>query len=164
MSWTNEGDERATSEGTRPSVPRIVSLSPDGKTGKSVEAVLRRRIDDLAQAIRDRDIDRLMSFYSRDVTVFDVRPPLDLRGVGVYRLNFERMFGMFEGPLSFELENLRVVSGEPAAFCHYLGPVAGTRPGGRRTSGYWVRGTTCFERRDGEWLITHEHISMPVTI
>jgi ketosteroid isomerase-like protein len=30
-----------------------------------------------------------------------------------------------------------------------------------RTSGYWARGTTCFERREGEWLVTHEHISMP---
>jgi len=52
------------------------------------------------------------------------------------------------------------VPGESSAFCHYLALVTGTRPDARR-SGYWVRGTTCFERRDGEWLVTHEHISMP---
>ena len=38
--------------------------------------------------------------------------------------------------------------------------VTGTRDSNHKT-GYWVRGTTCFERRDGEWLVTHEHISMP---
>ncbi len=60
----------------------------------------------------------------------------------------------------FEFKDLRIAPGEGAAFCHYLALVSGARPGGR-TSGYWVRGTTCFEQRDGQWLVTHEHISMP---
>ena len=165
MNRITEREERAASDGARPSAePRILSMSPDGKTGTSVEAVLRHRIDELTQAIREKDIDHLMSFYARDVEIFDVRPPLDVHGADGYRRNFERFFAMFEGPLGFEVKNLRVVAGEPAAFCHYLGLVSGTRPDGHRTSGYWVRGTTCFERRDGEWLVTHEHVSMPVTI
>ena len=139
---------------------RIVRMSPDGKTGASITAVLRRRIEGLAQAIRDRNLDRLMSFYASDVTVFDVRPPLNVRGADAYRQNFERWFASFEGPLGFEIKNLRIVPGNGTAFCHYLGLVSGARPGGR-ASGYWVRGTTCFERRDDEWLVTHEHISMP---
>ena len=53
--------------------------------------------------------------------------------------------------------------GEPTAFCHYLALIAGAHPGGR-ISGYWVRGTTGFERRGDEWLITHEHISQPAAI
>jgi len=140
----------------------ILRMSPDGKTGVSITAVLRRRIDELAQAIRDKNLDRLMSFYAPDVTVFDVRPPLEVRGADAYRKNFEQWFASFEGPLDFELINLRVVPGDVAAFCHYMSLVSGARPGGR-TSGYWVRGTTCFERRDNEWLVTHEHISMPAT-
>ena len=104
-----------------------------------------RRVDELAQAIRDKNIDHLMTFYSPDVAVFDVRPPLDTRGTGEYRKNFERWFASFEGPLGFEFKDLRIAPGEGAAF----------------TSGYWVRGTTCFEQRDGRWLVTHEHISMP---
>ena len=94
------------------------------------------------------------------MVAFDVRPPLNTRGTGAYRKNFEQWFASFEGPLGFELHDLRVVPGEGAAFCHYLALVSGARPGGR-SSGYWVRGTTCFERLDGEWLVTHEHISMP---
>lgn len=142
---------------------RILRMSPDGKTGTSVKAVLRRRIEELAQAIRDKNLDHLMSFYARDVTVFDVRPPLNVRGADAYRQNFEQWFASFEGPLVFEIKNLRIVPGEVTAFCHYLALVTGARPGGR-ISGYWVRGTTCFERRDNEWLVTHEHISMPASM
>ena len=139
---------------------RILRMTPDGSTGAPIEAVLRRRIDELGQAIRDKNLEQLLAFYSSDVVAFDVRPPLEARGAVVYRQNFEQWFGSFDGPLGFEVHNLRIVPGENAAFCHYLAMVSGARPGGR-SSGYWVRGTTCFERRDGKWLVTHEHISMP---
>jgi ketosteroid isomerase-like protein len=165
MNRITEREDRAARDAAAESAgARILRMTPDGKTGTSMEVVLRNRIDALAQAIRDRNVDHLMTFYARDVEVFDVRPPLDVHGSDAYRQNFERFFGMFQGSLNFELNNLRVVPGEPAAFCHYLGLVSGTRPNGHQTSGYWVRGTTCFERRDGEWIVTHEHISMPVTI
>ena len=140
---------------------RILRMSPDGLTASSIDAVLRRRIEDLAQAIRDKNIDHVMTFYAADVVVFDVQPPLDARGADAYRKNFERWFASFEGPLGVEFIELRITPGEGAAFAHYLSLVTGTRPGGDRKSGYWVRGTTCFERRDGQWLVTHEHISMP---
>jgi ketosteroid isomerase-like protein len=139
---------------------RILSMSPDGQAGAPAEAIVRRRVDEIAEAIRAKDVDRLMLLYASDVMVFDVRPPLATRGAGAYRQNFERWFASFQGPLGFELHDLRIVAGEGAAFCHYLALVMGARAGGR-TSGYWVRGTSCFERRDGEWLVTHEHISMP---
>jgi ketosteroid isomerase-like protein len=139
---------------------RILSMTPERAASASIDSILHQRIDDLAQAIRDRDIDRLISFYASDVVVFDVRPPLDVRGAAAYRHNFERWFASFEGRLDFDLHELRIAPGEFTAFCHYLALVVGQKAGGR-TSGYWVRGTTGFERRDGDWLITHEHISMP---
>jgi ketosteroid isomerase-like protein len=126
----------------------------------SIEEVLRKRIDELAQAIRDKDVDLLMTFYAPDVVAFDLVPPLHARGAHRYRENFERWFASFEGPLGFEHKDLRVAPGEGAAFCHYLALITGARAGGRK-SGYWVRGTTCFEQLDGQWLVTHEHISMP---
>jgi ketosteroid isomerase-like protein len=150
--------EQTPGEGPRAD-QRILRMTPDGKTASSIEATLRMRIEEIAQAIRDKDIARLMAFYAHDVVVFDVRPPLDTRGADAYRQNFERWFASFEGPLSFEVKNLRVATGEARAFCHYLGLVVGSKPG--RVTGYWIRGTTCFERRDGNWLVTHEHISMP---
>jgi ketosteroid isomerase-like protein len=159
MNPTSESEERAATA-RDPFEQRILSMSPDGPSGTPVEAVLRARIGEIAQAIRARDLDRLMSFYDLDVEVFDVRASLNLLGAGAYRNNFEAWFDSFDGPIAYEIHSLRVVPGDRAAFCHYLGLVTGARPGGR-SSGYWVRGTTCFERRDGEWLVTHEHISLP---
>jgi ketosteroid isomerase-like protein len=158
MNELNEHGQPAAGEGARAD-QRILRMTPDGKTASSIESVLRQRVDGLAQAIRDKDVGRLMSFYAPDVVVFDARPPLYIRGTGAYRQNFERWFDSFEGLLSFELKDLRVAPGESTAFCHYLALIVGAKPG--RKTGYWVRGTTCFERRDGEWLVTHEHISMP---
>ena len=140
---------------------RILSMTPDGQPAASGTSVVRRRIQALAQAICDKNLDQLMTFYAADVEVFDARASLHTPGAAAYRSNFEEWFDSFEGPLGFELHNLRIVPAEGAAFCHYLALVTGARPGGRR-SGYWVRGTTCFERRDTEWLVTHEHISVPV--
>jgi ketosteroid isomerase-like protein len=164
MNRISEREKRATAEGAHDlSDQRILSMRADGLTGSSVQTVLRKRIDELAQAIRDKDLERLLDFYAPDVVAFDLRPPLDVRGAGAYRTNFERWFASFEGPLGFELHNLKIVPGDGAAFCHYLGLVTGKRPDDR-VSGYWVRGTTCFERRDGQWLVTHEHISIPGTM
>jgi ketosteroid isomerase-like protein len=150
-----------TGAGARsPADQRILSMSPDGLTSVPVEKVLRGRIEGIAQAIRDKDLDRLMTFYDLDVEVFDVRASLNLLGAGAYRNNFEHWFESFEGPIGYEIHSLRVVAPHPPGGGHYSGRGKGARPGGRR-SGYWVRGTTCFERRDGEWLVTHEHISLP---
>jgi ketosteroid isomerase-like protein len=162
MNRISDREDRVAAERSRAeSEQRIVSATPDGGTGGSIEDGLRRRIDGIAQAIRDKNLDQLMTFYARDVEVFDLRASLHVPGASAYRNNLEQWFDSFEGPLGFELHNLRIRSSETTAFCHYLGLVTGARPG-RRTSGYWVRGTTCFERRDGEWLVTHEHISMPM--
>ena len=161
MTRPTERETRAAADLARlPPDQRILSMTPDGQTGDSIKSVVRRRIEGLAQAIRDKNLDELMTFYSRDVEVFDVRFSLNVLGAAAYRNNFEEWFDSFEGPIGFEQHNLRIKVDEGVAFCHYLALVTGGRPGGR-TSGYWVRGTTCFERRDGEWLVTHEHISTP---
>ena len=165
MSPTTDLENRAaTSDRPRdPSEQRILSMTPGGYPGDSIKSILRRRLEAMAQAIRDKDLGQLMTFYDRDVEVFDLRASLNLVGAGGYRNNLEDWFASFDGPLGFELHSLRIAPGEPTAFCHYLALITGARPDGR-ISGYWVRGTTGFERRDGEWLVTHEHISQPAAM
>lgn len=161
MNRITQREERAAADSAREqSEVRILRMTPDGKTASSIEAVLHQRLEGIAQSIREKDADQLVTFYAPDVVAFDVQPPLDTRGVAEYRKNFERWFASFEGPISFELKNLRVVPGEFTAFSHYLALVVGAIADGQKI-GYWVRGTTCFERRDGQWLVSHEHISMP---
>jgi len=133
---------------------------PDGSAN---DAAVRHRVETLAQAIREKNLDALMAHYAPDVIVFDVMPPLNVRGAEAYRKNFERWFSSMHGPINYEMQGLRISQSESHAFCHCLSHVTGTRKGGEQAD-YWVRVTNCFQQVNGQWLIAHEHISMPATM
>jgi hypothetical protein len=46
------------------------------------------------------------------------------------------------------------------AFSRSLDHLTGTRTDGEKTD-VWVRATVCFRKIDGQWKVTHEHISVP---
>ncbi len=53
-----------------------------------------------------------------------------------------------------------LASGDVAA-AHMLIRTSGTLKNGREV-GYWVRATDSLQRSNERWLITHEHISLPI--
>src|SRR5687767_8732795 len=107
-------------------------------------ASVRARIESLAQAIRDKDVDALMAHYAPDVIVYDVRPPLEVQGADAYRKNFERWFGAMIGPIEYEMNDVRISMSETHAFCHCLSRIKGTWKSGEKAD-YWVRLTTCLQ-------------------
>jgi ketosteroid isomerase-like protein len=123
------------------------------------EAPIRDRVESLAQAIRDKDIDALMTHYAPDIVAYDVMPPA-ANGLADYRKNFERWFGSMLGPIDYEMKDLRVSMSESHAFSHCVSHVRGVRRDGEKAD-YWVRVTSCFQIANGQWLIGHEHVSMP---
>ena len=128
-------------------------------TSECVEEV-REYLEDLARAIRNKNVDDVMSHYAPDVYVYDVMPPLSVRGADEYRKNFERWFGSMQGPIDYQVSDLHISMSEHHAFCFCLGHVQGTRAGGEKVD-YWVRVTSCLQKANGEWLVGHEHVSMP---
>jgi ketosteroid isomerase-like protein len=122
----------------------------------SVHAVLDTRVE----ACRTKDIDRLMSLYAPDCVYFDVVPPLQFTGSDAVRRNFLRWFAEYDGPIGLETSNLDVVVSGEVAFAHMLHLDSGNRNG--EYSGVWLRSTVCLQRIDSQWLITHEHISLPI--
>ena len=124
-----------------------------------VEVLLNRR----AEACREKNIDRLMSLYSPDILYFDVVPPLQgFRGLDAVRRNFLRWFDEYEGKIGLETRDQRITVEGDVAFAHMLhidkGNVHFAKAG---LTEAWVRSTVCCRRTNGEWLITHEHISWP---
>ena len=118
------------------------------------DAPIRERLDAWAAALRDKDIDALLVHYAPDVVVFDLMP-LQIEGIDAYRKNFEAWFESVEGPIDYEMSDLRIRMREDVALCHYLGRVGSTR------GEYRVRVTASLQKKGGRWLITHEHISLP---
>ena len=56
MNPTNEGEEPGAVDRTlKPGEQRILSMRPHGQTGSSIELILRKRIAEFVQAIRDKD-------------------------------------------------------------------------------------------------------------
>lgn len=129
----------------------------------SDEAQIRNLIDQWTKALRAKDLDGLMSHYTRDIVVFDLAPPLQYKGAAAYRKNWEDWFPSFQGPVGFEIRDLSVTTGSDVAFCRSLNRITGTRTSGESTD-VWVRATVGFRKIGGNWMITHEHFSVPINM
>jgi ketosteroid isomerase-like protein len=127
----------------------------------ATEAEISGLLEAQAEAIRSKDIDRLMSLYSADVTYFDVVPPLRFAGAAALRERFTRWFEGFEGAIGMDTRDVAISVVGDIAFAHFLSKTSGKLTNGRQV-GSWVRATSCCVRRNGGWVITHEHISLPV--
>jgi ketosteroid isomerase-like protein len=120
-------------------------------------------LDSRSEAIWIKDIDRLMSFYSPDIVYFDIVPPLQYVGSAALRGRFLHWFGGFDGPIGQEVRDLNLSASGDTTVAYMLIRASGTLKNGTEV-GRWVRATSCFQRTNQSWLITHEHVSVPVDL
>jgi ketosteroid isomerase-like protein len=125
------------------------------------EAQVRDRLESWTRALRAKDLDGLMSHYTEDILVFDIAPPLKYGGAPAYRKNWADWFPTFRGPVGYEIRDLSITTSSEVAFCHSFNRITGTRTNGEE-SDVWMRATVCFRKIAGQWMITHEHISVPM--
>ena len=125
------------------------------------EADIRRRMDKWAEAIRAMDLDGVTSRYASDIASFDMGPPLGHVGAHAKRKNWVEVFAMFRRPLDYEIRDLAITVGDDVAFGHSLNRISGMSKDGKRND-VWVRFTACFRKIDGNWLIEHDHVSVPI--
>lgn len=125
------------------------------------EAQIHRLFDDWQTAVHERDLDKLMSLYDRHIVSFDMIPPLQYNGIEAYRKNWQMGFNCMSGPMQFEMQDMHLTVGDEVAFGHALNHISGTDKDGQ-TFDNWVRWTTCLRKLNGRWLITHEHVSVPM--
>jgi ketosteroid isomerase-like protein len=124
------------------------------------EARLRALVEERVRAVRAKDIDALMSHHAPDVLMFDALNPLQYVGADAVRERAVQWFSWYQGGIGYEVRDLSITASETAAFCHYLYHVSGTMTNGREVQ-MWVRSTVCFRKIDGDWMVTHEHTSVP---
>jgi ketosteroid isomerase-like protein len=125
------------------------------------ELTVRDRLDALIAALRTKDLEALRQIYATDVVSFDVEPPLQHVGLDAKLNNWVRAFSLFE-ELDYEVRDLTLAAGDDVAFGHGFGRISGTLNNGTATNGMWVRVTFCFQKVDGQWLITHDQASVPL--
>lgn len=127
----------------------------------STQSEVRALFDSRSEAIRTKDIDRLMALYSPDIVYFDVVPPLRYAGSAALRDRFLHWFEGWASAIGMETRDLDILASGDVAAAHMLLRASGTRTNGREV-GYWVRTSNGCRRSDHGWLITHEHVSLPV--
>jgi uncharacterized protein (TIGR02246 family) len=129
----------------------------------STESEIRALLDLRSEAMRAKDLERLMSLYSPDVIYFDVVPPLQYVGSAALRARFSQWFDGFEGPIGQELHDVNIaVSGDTAVASMLIRSVVTPNKGLEVER--WLRTTDGCRRSNNTWLITHEHVSLPVDL
>ncbi|MBO0806826.1 MAG: nuclear transport factor 2 family protein [Actinobacteria bacterium] len=127
------------------------------------EANIKQQVDKIVEGIRAKDIEALKQLYTTDVVSFDVEPPLQHVGIAAKLKNWANAFTFFQD-VTYEVRDLTLTVGDDVAFGHCFGRLSGTLQNGTATSGMWVRGTFCFRKINGNWLIAHDQASVPLDI
>ena len=96
--------------------------------------------------------------WAKDALWFDI-PPFASRGVQPALKFFDKVFGSFESCKVDILETDTVVNGSMGIVCTIQRVHVVLKNGGTKV--LLVRETDCFEKRDNEWQLIHQHASVP---
>lgn len=134
----------------------FVTEDPDATSESEIRALL----DETVTACRAKDVTALLRNYAPDVTAFDLVDPLRYCGTQSVARRAEEWFASFDGPIDYRLNDLCISTTDDTACCHSLNEVKGITTDGQPLEMWW-HATVCCEKRDGQWLITHLHSSVP---
>ena len=126
------------------------------------EAAIRNLIEQWAQAVRTRNLDGILANHSQDILMFDVPPPLQSKGIEAYKQTWDLFFGWSRDSQTFDIQEMKITSGDDVAFVTALMRCAGTQANGDKSE-LDFRLTVGLRKIDDQWIITHEHHSIPAT-
>jgi uncharacterized protein (TIGR02246 family) len=146
-------------------IAMIMCLGPAVAQPTDDEAKIRALENQFAAAVNAKDVDAIMKAYVPDETllVFDVVPPRQYVGAKAYRKDWEDFLALFNGPPKFEITDLQITAADPLAYSHSIQHVTGTDTKGEPID-LTVRLTDVYRKINGNWVIAHEHVSVPVDL
>jgi ketosteroid isomerase-like protein len=146
-------------------IAMIMCLGPAVAQPTEDEAKIRALENQFAAAVTTKDLDAIMKVYVPDETllVFDVVPPRQYVGAKAYRKDWEDFLALFKGLPKFEITDLQITAVDPLGYSHSIQHVSGTDTKGQPID-LTVRLTDVYRKINGNWLIVHEHVSVPVDL
>lgn len=139
--------------------------APAPDTAAQDQAAIRALEDKFAAAFNAKDSAAIMGLYVNDesLVVFDVTGPRQYTGWPAYKKDWDDYFAESQGTVTFSLSDLEVTVGGNLAYSHSIQRVVSTNKKGRKTD-LTVRVTDVYKKVNGQWLICHEHVSVPVDL
>jgi uncharacterized protein (TIGR02246 family) len=126
------------------------------------EAVIRELVENWARAVRAKDLDGILANHSTEMLMFDVPPPVQSRGIEAYRKTWDLFFSWSDDPVVFYIKDIDITAGTDVAFVAALMRCAGTEKNGERIE-LEFRLTIGLRKIDGQWIVMHEHHSIPAS-
>jgi uncharacterized protein (TIGR02246 family) len=123
------------------------------------EQAIRELITRWAEAVHTGDLDTVLADHDPGIVMFDVPPPYDgVRGIQAYRDTWPPFFEWQRQGALFEIVELDVTAGDDVAFTYAL-LRCGTPAELEANPDNRLRLTIGLRKRDGRWVVTHEHHS-----
>jgi uncharacterized protein (TIGR02246 family) len=119
---------------------------------------VRRVFDRWINAVQARDLDGVAEAHPSDILMFDVAMPPQFKGMDRYRDSWTDFFQWFGEDGVFEPSEVSITAGEDVAFSHCMIRCEGSQGEGSYLP---VRLTLCYRKIDRQWMIVHEHHSVP---
>jgi uncharacterized protein (TIGR02246 family) len=130
------------------------------QSGSEDETAVRAVIESWAAAVKRRDIAGIVQNHSLDFVIFDVPPPFQSQGIDAYKKTWDLFFSWSSDPVRFDITEMSITAGSDVAFAvaamRCTGPGADGKP-----EELAFRLTVGLRKIDGQWIITHEHHSVP---
>ena len=123
------------------------------------EAAIRALITRWADAVHAGNLDTVLADHDRDIVMFDVPPPYEgLRGIDAYRDCWPPFFEWQRQGAEFEIVELDVTAGDDVAFAWAL-LRCGKPEEFEANPANRLRLTIGLRKREGRWVVQHEHHS-----
>jgi uncharacterized protein (TIGR02246 family) len=120
---------------------------------------IRHAIAEWGDAFCAKDPERLTALYARDAVSFDAIPPFR-EGIESMKTKVLQCLPYFPDRFGMETRDLTIHVGGDLAGTHWLWRFTDLPP--EHPAGQtWMRSTALWQRRDGHWLIVHDHCSLP---
>lgn len=121
---------------------------------ETTESAVRATIESWARAVSDGNRAGILAHHADDLLMFDF--PATVRGLDAYDRTWDFFFANPRGPISFVPRDTMVVASDDVAFASCMVHCEGTSAGSVD-----FRLTTGLRNTGRDWVIVHEHHSVP---
>ena len=126
----------------------------------SAEQEVRALLDERVAAVTAKDPAPLLARMADELDSFGVTPPHRVRGRDAMAAGLQAWFAGYASNIGYAVHELEVRADGDLAVATFVYAVSGTLRSGDEVD-MWVRATLCCIRRDGRWVVTHDHESVP---
>ena len=124
------------------------------------ENALRRSLHEIVR--RHQVLRSVFRIMSGELIQIVVPPPIQSKGIEAYRKTWDLFFSWSKASGVFDISEMNITAGNDVAFVTALMHCAGTEANGDKIE-LEFRLTIGLRKIDGQWIVMHEHHSIPAS-